>query len=168
MRILIFTTLFIIYSLNVPAQTDSLNFKKNAFYLEIGGVGGHASLNYERSLWRKNQFDIIGRVGLNFYNMVDFKGDFNPDLTIPFMAGVMYGRQHKAEFGFGQTFSSTIEADLDSGEPTRVNHFNTIFNLGYRYQKPGGGLLFRCMYTPIIEYQEVFYHWFGVSIGYTF
>jgi len=37
-----------------------------------------------------------------------------------------------------------------------------------RVQKDKQGVIFRCGYTPIIEFYKFYKHWGGISIGYAF
>jgi hypothetical protein len=153
---------------SVLAQKDTTVRLKNAIYFEMGGAGGSHSMNYERIIAIKPLLDINLRGGFGFDNLIDYKGDFNPDFAMPFMAGATYGNNHKAECGIGQTFSNTIETDIQTGEPARMSNFSTTFYIGYRYQNPDKRLLFRAGYSPFIEFNEQFKNWVGVSIGFVF
>ena len=152
----------------VFAQQDSGGDKRNAIYFEIGGAGGTHSMNYERVFRLMPGLDAAARGGFGFDNLVDFNDKFNPNIVFPVMAILTYGKNHKIEAGVGQTYSSTIETDVSTGEPARMNNFNTTFNIGYRYQNPEKRILVRAGYTPYIEYNERFVHWAGVSIGFIF
>jgi hypothetical protein len=145
--------LFLVFvSLTANAQQDTSSYKKNAIYFEFGGSGGDHSTNYERIVKHFPVMDLALRVGMGYYNLIDYKDNFNPDMVFPFMAIVTYGKNHKIEAGVGQTYSSTIETDIQTGEPARMNNFSTIFNIGYRYQNPSKRILIRAGYTPFIEF----------------
>ena len=161
--------LFLVFvSLTANAQQDTASYKKNAIYFEFAGSGGDHSTNYERIVKHFPMMDLAVRAGMGYNNILDYKDDFNPDMVFPFMAIVTYGRNHKIEAGIGQTFSSTIETDIHTGEPARMSNFSTIFNIGYRYQNPSKRLLIRAGYTPFIEFNEKYHNWAGVSIGFIF
>ena len=83
------------------------------------------------------------------------------------MVNAYYGQNHKIELGVGQSIISVVQHDANFNAD-RVSNLNTLFSIGYRYQKSTGGILFRFAYTPIIEYNKHFRNWFGISIGYTF
>jgi hypothetical protein len=150
------------------AQQDTSYSMKNAIFFEMGGAGGSHSMNYERSFPLIPLLDFTARGGFGFDNLVDFDGNFNPDVVFPFMAGVKYGKFHKIEIGVGQTFSNMIETDISTGEPARMSNFSTTFNIGYRYQNPGKRILIRAGYAPFIEFNETYKNWAGVSIGFIF
>jgi len=150
------------------AQKDTATRMKNAIYFEMGGAGGSHSMNYERVLKLFPLLDINARIGIGFDNLVDYKGKLNPDLAMPVMATAMYGKNHKIEGGVGQTFSNTIETDINTGEPARMSNFSTTFYIGYRYQNPAKRLLLRAGYSPYIEFNETYKHWVGISVGFIF
>lgn len=164
----LFLVLFLLTPCAVRSQNDSVSHRKNAIYFEIGGAQGAHSMNYERIIKLKPLFDLNLRAGYGFDNLIDYNGNFNPDFALPVMAGASYGLKHKVECGVGQTFSNTIETDIQTGEPTRQSNFSTTFYLGYRYQNPEKRLLFRAGYSPIIEFNDRYKHWAGVSIGFIF
>lgn len=149
------------------AQKDSSYIAKNTVYIEFGGIGGYGSINYERQFASKSFFKLFGRIGLSTYNLKDYENNFNPDLIIPMSLNACFGNEHNFEFGAGPTFSRIVKVQDELGLGLDIN-----FNLGYRYQKVAGGLLFRCGYTPIIEISNygnmTFRHWAGISIGYAF
>lgn len=159
---------FVFVSFSSNAQQDSAGYKKNAIYFEFGGSGGDHSTNYERIVKHMPMTDIAVRAGMGYSNIIDYKDDFNPNMVFPFMAIFTYGKNHKIEAGVGQTYSSTIETDIHTGEPARMSNFSTIFNIGYRYQNPSKRILIRAGYTPYIEFNEKYHNWAGVSIGFIF
>lgn len=161
--------LLLLFLTNVGrAQQDTTAPFKNAIYFEMGGAGGSHSMNYERVLPLIPMLDLNFRAGIGFDNLIDYKGDLNPDVAMPFMATLMYGKHHKMEGGVGQTFSNTIETNINTGEPARISNFSTTFYLGYRYQNPAKRILLRAGYSPYIEFNENYKHWLGVSIGFMF
>jgi hypothetical protein len=79
-----------------------------------------------------------------------------------------YGQNHKIELGVGETFSNIVHVGITDFKPKRITNFHTILSIGYRYQKKSNGIVFRCAYTPIIEFNSYFRHWAGISFGYSF
>lgn len=150
------------------AQQETSDSMKNAIYFEMGGAGGSHSMNYERVFRIIPKLDAAARGGFGFDNLIDFSDKFNPNFVLPVMAILTYGNNHKIEAGVGQTYSSTIETEVSTGDPARMSNFSTTFNIGYRYQNPDKRLLIRAGYTPYIEFNERFVHWAGVSIGFIF
>lgn len=167
---LCYTAIFFVLSMPYAtfAQQDTSHYLKNAIYFEMGGAGGSHSMNYERTFPLIPMLDFTARGGFGFDNLLDFDGNFNPNVVFPFMAGLKYGNIHMLEIGVGQTFSNIIETDISTGEPARMSNFSTTFNIGYRYQNPGKRILIRAGYTPYIEFNETFKNWAGVSIGFIF
>jgi hypothetical protein len=155
-------------SFESQAQQDTAGRMKNAIYFEMGGAGGSHSMNYERVLKLIPALDLNLRAGIGFDNLIDYNGKFNPDVALPVMATVMFGKSHKIEGGVGQTFSNTIETNIHTGEPARMSNFSTTFYFGYRYQNPAKRLLLRAGYSPYIEFNENYRHWVGVSVGFIF
>lgn len=149
----------------VFSQEDSI--AKHQVYLEGGGSGGYGSLNYERIVHAKNKYSLALRFGIGTYHVTDYTNKLNPDIILPIMVNAYYGQNHKMELGVGQSFISVVQHDANF-KADRVSNLNTLFSIGYRYQKSTGGILFRFAYTPIIEYNKHFRNWFGISIGYTF
>ena len=88
------------------------------------------------------------------------------------MGTVLAGRgDHLLELGFGPSFGKNND--------NRLNLLTLNFVLGYRYQKPRGGLLLRAGFTPVIFLEDIQNNAFtvrrnrltpkvGVSIGYAF
>lgn len=150
------------------SQNDTKKTANNIMYLEIGGAGGYGSVNYERVIKSSKLFNLGVRLGAGTYHINDYTTEFNPDIIVPISLNAYYGKTHKVELDFGQVFSNTVIADESNFEPDRESDFHSFFSIGYRYQKDTGGLVFRCDYTPVFEFNSYFRQWFGVSIGYSF
>lgn len=150
------------------SQVDTITLSRNSVYLEIVGIGGYGSLNYERIVLERNRFKFGLRIGVSTYNISDYTTKFNPDIIIPISVNGLYGNNHIIEFGIGSTISNIVQASSSNWKPERVTNINANFTIGYRYQKKQGGVIFRCSYTPIIEFYKYFRHWGGISIGYAF
>ena len=160
--------LLLITYFKAKSQIDSSQVTKNLLYIEVAGIGGYGSLNYERVIFRKRNLSFYTRVGLSTCNLKDYTDNFNPDIIIPMAINGLYGTNHKIEFGIGQTISNIVHANYTNWQTERETNFHANFTIGYRYQKDKGGVMFRCSYTPIIEFYKFYRHWGGISIGYTF
>lgn len=158
--------LFINYE--AKSQIDTNQITQNILYLEAWGIGGYGSLNYERIILEKANLRILGRIGISTYNITDYTTKFNPDIIFPIAINGLYGNNHKIEFGFGQTISNIVQANHSNWKLKRETNLHANFTIGYRYQKDKGGAIFRCSYTPIIEFYKFYRHWGGISIGYAF
>ncbi|HWR33474.1 MAG TPA: hypothetical protein VN451_08115 [Chitinophagaceae bacterium] len=150
------------------SQLDSTHIARNLIYVEAAGIGGYGSVNYERVLLVRNYLMFAVRFGLSTNHIKDYTNEFNPDILVLLALNGYYGKSHKIEWGVGETFSNIVYADLTEFKPKRITNFHTNFNVGYRYQKNTGGIIFRCTYTPIIEFNRYYRHWAGISFGYTF
>lgn len=160
---------FFCFSLQVlKSQVDSIQYPKSVFHIEAFGIGGMGSINYERILTVQSPWMVLGRVGISTYNWRDFTNHVNPDLIIPFAFIGLFGYDHKAELGIGQSYTNVVRTNPVSWSPERISEWNANFTIGYRYQKANGGLIFRLCYTPILENYKTYWHWGGVSIGYAF
>lgn len=150
------------------SQNDSLSHSRNVLYLEAAGAGGYGSLNFERTLYIKKFLTLAMRFGIGTYHLYDFTNKLNPDLLMPFSAVSTFGKNHKIEFSLGQVLTSIVNTEFTERNAKRKGGFHSYCSLGYRYQKNVPGLMFRCTYTPILEFNSNFRHWLGVSFGYAF
>ena len=140
---------------------------KNAVTIELMGIGGFGSFNYEHTLFSVHAFHLDGRIGLSTIHIIDYRRKLNPDLLIPFMVSASYGHRHRAEAGFAESFSAVVKAG-EKGQPYRKLEFNPSLYLGYRFQPSPSGIFFRIAYTPMLNYNYRFHYWGAVSIGYSF
>ena len=146
-------------------QQDSLS--KHAIYLDAAGPGGYWSLNYEYTIHLKSPLRLSPRIGFSTLHLNDFTQSFNPDLIFPVGAHLTYGNKHRAELGVGETLSSVVRFDATSLDVKRFLELHTYFVVGYRDQPPSGGILLRAFYSPILELNQRYRHWGGISIGYS-
>ena len=159
--------LFFCYKGNSQTATPMKTIR-HICYLEIAGIGGYGSLNYENVLYQKNNFMLNIRSGISTYRLTDYMNKFNPDIIIPLAANVLYGKKHCVEFGLGQTLTTIVYSNPINFEKSRSNQVSSNGTLGYRFQKSEGGIVFRGGYMPIVENNKYFRHWAGVSFGYAF
>lgn len=147
---------------------------KNGLFLELGGSGLIYSLNYERFFLN----DLAARVGVEYFGVSATNGSSSGSaswLAVPIMAeftGLRKGN-HAFELSAGATIhhlsatASTFDA-FSSGSGTMVA--GSAF-LGYRYQDPGGGMMFRAGFSPQYFFGAntgAFIPWFSLSVGYGF
>lgn len=140
---------------------------KNAVSIELMGIGGFGSFNYEYNFISVNAFHLDGRIGLSTTHFIDYRRKVNPDLLIPVMLSASYGQRNRAELGIAETYSAIVKAG-NNGLPYRKAELNTSLYLGYRFQPSATGIFFRIAYTPMLNYNYRFHYWGAVSIGYTF
>jgi hypothetical protein len=121
---------------------------KNAVHLELGGPGILYSVNYERFVLPK----LSIRAGIGMFGLREnTTGDSIGVLAVPVTAQYFLGKgAHHLELGLG-IFTGGMWSDLNSYEKTET--FGLIggtATVGYRYQRPGGGFLFRIAFTPLL------------------
>ncbi len=156
-------------SISLAQDTSSRIKCKHLIYLEIGGIGGFGSINYENDILLINKFSLGFRGGFSTIHILDYTRKFNPDLIFPISIYFLYGIKHKIEIGIGETISSIPVTDMENSPVhTRSTSFSTNFTIGYRYEHQKTGIFFRCGYTPIIERNKHYRHWGAISIGYAF
>ncbi len=157
--------LLLLLSLHAYAQEKSN--ANRAVQLDIGGPGGYGAVHYEHTFTLNSFFALRPRVGFSFLRLKDYRNTFNPDLCFPLGINVTYGNKHMAEIGFGNTYTSVVQANTNSS-PTRSSSFHGSAHIGYRYQKPTGGLLFRIGYVPLWEQYNSLRHWGVLTVGWAF
>lgn len=161
--VLLFSSLYL-FSQNDIVQKDSIiGISKNKlashnFHFEAGGSGIGYSINYEYFLLNKRNAKIGIGMGYSYSD---------ESIYIPQMNFLFGESDHHFESGFAVLSSKYIKGGS--------------IRLGYRYQKPKGGVVFRAAFTPIFVsggkvYDDIWalllipgvFPWGGVSIGYSF
>jgi hypothetical protein len=159
------------------------SYAKNAVYMELLGNGFAYSLNYERLLLRDNLMTMRGRIGVTpgFVNL--FKG-----IAIPLEVNACFieNRGHALETGIGFTWfngkSRYRNKDLELITSQPFNAVSLSVRVGYRYQLPGRGPVFRAGFLPtfsvfspdevrnnsFLPFGKPFTPWGGLSAGYVF
>jgi hypothetical protein len=132
---------------------------QRAVFLEAGGSGGIASLNYEQTFYKRANADFLWRAGLSFAPIDRNNGT---GIVIPVLAEMITGRSaHHLELGLGQGITLTTKGKFFA---------LTTVVAGYRWQKEEKPLFFRVSYTPLVSYlvDLQYQNWGGISIGCTF
>lgn len=193
---IILISLFSIFTLftsqTVYSQTDSTNpreidskknhqsdttliLKKNTVFAEIGGNGILYSINFDRLFNVSNKFKISSRIGIHYTNT--FPLQYYRTFCIPIeISGLypIYRNKHFIEFGSGLSYLNSYDRTTSHTEDIIV----IALRLGYRFQKPEGGLFVKIGFVPIYDWlvfnpdPAVPHHsWLlsgGLGIGYTF
>lgn len=134
-------------------------FKRNDIYLEAGGNGLFASVNYERQLTKEPGFGF--RIGVGFYTENAFF------LTLPVGINHLFKLNNNKSFidaGLGLTWTR-IDGKLfgDSRNLNGDNFVNFLPSVGYRRHSPKN-LMWRISLTPIAN-KYGFVPWIGFSLG---
>lgn len=183
--LILLCTFFLLMSRNSMAQSDS-TIAKNTIYVEGLGNGIFGSLNYDRLLLIK-KLKFSYRLGFIYlpHNVISF-------YTIPIEFNFLRGKKNHSEFGIG--FSYVNGLNEKSYNVPDGSNFSTIYEysraiylnvkpIGYRFQRPSGGLFFRtgiAITSKIAELninyrniksnsnQPAIWPTISISLGYTF
>jgi len=162
-RLLVF--LFLLFAGSASAQQRDI-------FLELGGSGGIASINYEH-FFKKcffNHTDGSGDDGASpfrysmRYGFSTTPVDKNNGwvLVFPTLMNLVYGnpqQPHRLEIGAGLAPSVTTKGSFYIKSPLFI---------GYRFQPVEKKIFLRAGYTPIVGWLVDFQwqHWAGISLGY--
>jgi hypothetical protein len=154
-------TFFLVCLLSLTAVAQQA---RNAAYFELGGNAIAPSVNYERQFTER----WYGRVGLTVVSSSESGGDSDTTYGIPVMVGTFTrpAGNHHFETAAGLLFITGDSQDFfDDEDDEEINNVAGTITLGYRYQKPGRGFVFRAGFTPIFDTSGIL-PWAGVSFGY--
>lgn len=128
------------------------NKSKNAAYFELLGAGGAFSANYERIIFEfeKNRLSLRAGIGV-----MPFDGFWS--LSFPISCNLITGSgNNHFEIGFGITPDTYSDVFLN-------------FIVGYRFQKPTNGFLFKANMNFLYEpFWGAYLPLPGFSVGYAF
>jgi hypothetical protein len=151
-------------------KSQDIQLSKNTLYIELLGSGGLYSFNYERHF----SPNISGRIGFSTFaisGMLESETATKTRITVfPVLITYLSGKG-KSHF--------EIAGGMLLGLETEPNASYAIIDLtaflGYRYQPPGGGFIFRIGLTPFLSldndahYPDTGYMTSaGISLGYHF
>jgi hypothetical protein len=170
----IFTTLFCFSLLSVFAQPLPAKFKtwidgKQIFNVELGGLGGYYSLNYELVLLEGKYGGLSQSVGYTDFNR---KGIFYNSFIYRDLVYIHLYKNIKLEVGLNFTRGRLIYRtpdDLGTGEYqpyTWEVDIEKYVDFGLRYQSIKNGLFFRANVFPIIGQPGVRTHLRYLGINY--
>ena len=151
--------LFIICLFFVTISLGQQAYKRNDIYLEAGGNGLFASVNYERQLTKEPGIGI--RIGAGFYTEDAFY------LTIPVGINYLFKLKRVDSFidaGLGVTWAR-VDANLfKQAKNSTATHFvSFVPSIGYR-RHAKQNMMWRVSITPVAN-SETFVPWVGFSVG---
>ncbi|MEP7228718.1 MAG: hypothetical protein ABI691_00620 [Ginsengibacter sp.] len=154
-----YLTLFLVISFIAISSYGQTTFKRNYIYLEAGGNGLFASVNYERQLIKQPGLGF--RLGVGFYSENAFY------LTIPAGINYLFKLKNNKSFidaGLGATWTR-IDGNLFlvSKNSNGDSFVNFVPSVGYR-RHTNQNLMWRISVTPIVN-QYGIVPWLGLSIG---
>lgn len=147
--LLVITILTFGFTLN--AQSNGTNeLSKNSVYFDTGQVPGvHAFINYERSLYQGKKVSWYGRAGFGYAGFLLGDGGLGGLGAVTMLTGK---RNSHFELNAGVFTGKEIDDSADSVTLP-------LLDVGYRYQKPNGGFLFKA---------KVGILGVGIGLGYAF
>lgn len=160
-------------------ENNIKEIKKNTVYTEFLGTSATvASIHYDRIIkkFKKSYFDLglglgyFPPVGAATYPNYGIAGSFN------WTTGI---NNNHFEVGIGLTYSSGFLQETHGSDHKTMEALMSSFRIGYKYQKPEGGIFFRVGLTPLVKLKEfsslddgeIFYKFWpliGIGAGYTF
>lgn len=148
------------------SHPDANTTASNAVYLEVGGPAILYSINYDRMVSTFFGF----RVGISNIPSSSYLEDgVLNTLTFPIFLNWFPGASSQSSYGMEFDAGLVIQSGkfiLDYPDITAQGSFFSV-GVGYRYQPPDGGFLFRITLTPLFFSDQIF-AWCGVSLGATF
>lgn len=160
--ILLFIGLVLLPSL-IWGQADGQRFARNAVTVETGGVMWNwYSLNYERTLVRNSAWELQLRIGGSQRGYFRKPFDWGIEKQVSALGGLnllMGKRNNRFEIGLLSSFSYNAYLggmcgnglDFDTYDYSHgIEHLEHRIGgyLGYRYQRPGGGLVIKVGLAP--------------------
>jgi hypothetical protein len=127
---------------------------EHGMYVEAGGAAVLYSLNYEYRIIP----ELGMRAGMSVVPLCLF-GSCTTVAVVPVsMHGIVGDGDHHLECGAGFTLITLRDDDARFA----------FAELGYLYEKPSGGFLFRATFTPLFRLKKLsdVLPWAGVSFGY--
>lgn len=171
---IVITIIISLLTIQLAFNQDAL--KKNSVYLELVGIGGYGSINYERNFYITENNGINAGLGISYFqnNDIQYPG-------IPFRLNYFYKmNRHNFSTGFAfrffqteVTFFPSYDSSLYGSDiPTLVEIVAGIFafTLEYRYSISKDKFFIGMGLTPFIgrSYANGIKLWGEVQIGYKF
>ncbi|MDX8341345.1 hypothetical protein SLH46_19255 [Draconibacterium sp. IB214405] len=180
--VILFLALFnLLITGSAQGQDEHLNeLKKNSVYYEFLGTGATLfSLHYEKNIKQFEKSSLNLDLGVGYDPPLHI--DMNPSYAFPLSLNWTSGIKNKHfELGIGLTYNSGVSQQIATGGKTKsMDALWTSFRIGYKYQKPEGGLYFRAGLTPLLrvkkftsidhdDFFDKFLPFFGIGVGLTF
>ena len=155
----IYLFLFFLTSYGQIENNEHIDKAKNTIYLEILGNAGYLyNISYDRLLYTKENNNISLGLGAQYLPSSDLSSDYI--LSVSPQINYLYGVKHYFETGLGFSY------DFNVGD------FVVPIRIGYRYQKPDGGLFYKIGFTPFyindLLGSPALIPWGGLALGWTF
>ena len=148
----------------IAGDNDNPFTKRNAVYIGIWGNSfDYPHIGYDRIVFAKEKYQWIAGSGFwigggNF--------DKSHDLILCPESSILLGRIHHFEAGLGYSVELYNFSNFQD-----KSDYAIFMRMGYRYQKPDGGFLFRIGFTPTLRnsiFSSQLFPWAGISVGGSF
>ena len=125
-----------------------------AVFIELGGSGIAASLNYEQNIWMKNSNVFALKGGLGYFPVI-VNANFSMGTGSVILGGT-YTRKFK-NFGLNLGVSTALTSTIVQNDNNNLKTMSTsqliIPQLGWRFQKAEKHSVFAgCGYSPIVSF----------------
>jgi hypothetical protein len=166
--------LTIVVCISTYAQDRPL-FHGPVVYLELGGACSLLSMNVEHVVFKLPRWYVNARVGYGYAVINGFERSGTPVGVNIFK----FTGNHHPEIGAGISYIEGIER-YRAGSDTRWNRgLYAYAALGYRFQRPQGGMFFKALWNPLFQLREynpdpyfvigkASPYWWALSAGYFF
>ncbi len=136
-------------------SADALKAQNNPespydLYLELGGAAGIGSINFERHIWKRQSWELKGRIGLFILPHGSLTKVSN-SYFYPFGFSLLYGEKHQLEVAVGGLLTHNNDGFLEgSAKQGSWNLYGQGF-LGYRLQLGKGRWFLKAGYVPLFH-----------------
>jgi len=170
MRLIIISLTIFLTNLTLFGQdlrNDSILIK-NHFSIELGGVGGIGSLNFERLINVKSINKVLFRVGLSYLPLiVNSKPAFGTPI-LPFGFYYLIGIKDHLELGLNNSLAYTIDNISNKNE----FHYILMPSIGYRFENfYKKSIYFAFAYSLVLSFNKDnlrFGNWLKIEVGHSF
>ena len=146
--LLVLSILTIGFSTNAQSSEKNI-LSKNSIYFDTGLIPGiHAFVNYERSIYQGERVSWFGRAGFGIGGMLLSEGGFGGLGAVTMLTGK---KNSHFELNAGIFSGKDIDDSNSFAFP--------LLDVGYRYQKPNGGFIFKAKLGILGV---------GIGLGYAF
>ena len=146
--LLVLSILTIGFSTNAQSSEKNI-LSKNSIYFDTGLIPGiHAFVNYERSIYQGEKVSWFGRAGFGFGGLLMVGGGFGGLGAVTMLTGE---KNSHFELNAGIFSGKDIDDSNSFAFP--------LLDVGYRYQKPNGGFIFKAKLGILGV---------GIGLGYAF
>lgn len=159
-------------SFHLSRGTDTLkihNYPKNSVILTLGGTGIYTSLIYEREVYQIKKLRTGFRSGIG---ISPFSLTFSDEVNIPVGIYGLFGkRNHHLDLNLN--LANYLITQYDWRDDSEFRKLKALFipSLGWRFQKPESGLIFKAGLSSIISFNKIRNNaspWIEIGAGWSF